>query len=464
MRRPTHPRGLTLIELVVAMGVAALVIAGVVGAGIAQQRAYHGTRRMREAQSSARSALLFVEEKLRLAGFGMDPALAFDFSVYAPAAAVCPAEASPCARDATDANDELVFYARNPKYWVPNNLTGSPVGHAWKIVSVASNSVKIQARPGDAFHVGQVLVAVCPGGRYYAYMTVGAKAATSTAKELTVTLADADVTNPFRRQDLAAGTASDPPTYLDATASGYPTTTVPSACFGAGEARLFQIDRYRFHVRPVELGTGPGGKKRYDPYLVLDTGVDLNDDGAIDDRDEQVIAEGVEIMQVAYTMASPTLPSATIGTASGKVIKLAAGLPGSTTTANEITTTPARATLPLTFAGAPLLTQADNPYAATSWYSYALFPPLPPSSPRLTDHQANIRSVRIGLVVRSPTPDLGAPTDVLLDSSFRLFNLSKVPTWISENAFPSAQDGYERVQVEASVLVPNMISRGMTFF
>lgn len=466
MLRPGRSRGVTLLELVVAMGVATMVIAGVVAAAITQQRTFHGTRRIREAQSSARAALLFLEDKVRIAGLGVDPALAFDFSFYTPGAAVCPSEASPCARDGVDANDELVFYARNPNYWVPNDLTGSPVGHAWKIVSVGAQSVKIQAHADDAFLLGQVLVAVCPGARYYAYMTVGKTIPRADAGELTVALAPADAANPFRRQDLAAGAASDPPTYLTPGANGYASTPVPPSCFQSGEARLFQIDRYRFHVRPVEVGTGPGGKKRYDPYLVLDMGVDLDRNDTLDSRDEVVIAEGVEIMQVAYTMANPALPSVTVGTTPGKAIKLTPGLPGSTSTASQITTTPAQPTLPLSFAGAPRLTQADNPYAVTSWYSYALYPPLPAGSPRLTDHQANIRSVRVGLVVRSPTPTPGdgKRTGVPMDGTFRLFNLSKVPAWISDNADPSARDGYERVQVEASVLVPNMNSRGMTFF
>lgn len=472
MANRTRPRGFTLLELMIALAVSSVVIAGVVGAALAQQRAYYGAQRMRAAQSSARTALLFIEEKVRLAGFGMDPALAFDFGVYAPPAGTCPAEANGCARDSVSDNDELVFYARNPNYWVPNDIVGNPVGRAWLISNVSSTSMTITAHGGEVFPAGQIVAAVCPGGRYYAYMTVAATTpaggAPAAAGPLQLPLAASDRTNPFRRQDLAVAPGSDPATYFNASVSAFASPPTPSACFTSG-ARLFQIDRYRFHVRPVVVGGFPGGKIKYDPYLVLDMGVDTNFDGVIDASDELVIAEGVEIMQVAYSMANLALPTPTVGLNPGTVIALTPGLPGSTTIPDEITLTAklgvqVPASLPLSFQYAPTLQPADNAYAATSWYSYTLTQPLPTTYPRQTDSQANIRRVRVGLVVRSPEPDTRAPTTVPLDANFRLYNLSTVPAWISANAYPGVQDGYERVQVEASVLVPNMTDRGMIFF
>jgi type IV pilus assembly protein PilW len=467
----TCPRGFSLIELMIALAVSATVIAGAVGAALAQQRAYYGTQRMRAAQSSARTALLFIQEKARMAGFGMDPALAFDFGVYTPATGTCPPEANGCARDSAGDSDELVFYSRNPNYWVPNDVVGNPVGRAWLISNVSSTTVTITAHGGEVFPAGQILAAVCPGGRYYAYMTVGAttpaRGATAPAGTLQLPLAAVDTTNPFKRQDLAVSPGSDPPSYFNGSASAFASPPTASGCFTSG-ARLFQIDRYRFHVRPVVVGGFPGGKVKYDPYLVLDMGIDTNLDGVIDASDELVIAEGVEIMQVAYSMANLALPTPTVGLTPGTAITFAPGLPGSTSTNDEITVTAKAgvqvATLPLSFQFAPKLQPADNPYAATSWYSYTLTQPLPTNYPRLTDSQANIRRVRVGLVVRSPEPDLQAPTTLPLDTSFQLYNLNAVPAWISANAYPSVQDGYARVQVEASVLVPNMTNRGMIFF
>lgn len=461
MRARSARRGFTLLELLIASTISAIVLAGVICTVIAQERAHYAGQRLRLAQASSRAALLFVEEKLRLAGFGMDPALAFDFGVYAPPGELCPAEAARCARDATDANDELVFYARNPSYWVPPERTQDPVGRAWRVASVTAGAVSVHAAAGDTFLAGQILAAVCPQGRYYAYMTVKETVKAKSAGTLDVTLVKADPANPFQRQDLAVGN-TDPPTYFNGDASDYASVATGPGCFQRGEARLFQIDRYRFHVRPVQIGTFPDGKKKYDPYLVLDMGVDTNMDEKIDDEDELLVAEGVEIMQVAYGLASPGL--GTVGRSSGTAIAFAPGLPGSTAKGEHLTTTPARPKLPLSFGLAPELAPEDNPYAASSWYSYPLDDP-PPGSPRLTDSQANIRRVHVAFVVRSPEPDPGyGSTDVLLDEDFRLFNLSRVPAWISGNAYPSAQDGYARVQVEASVLLPNMVTRAMMYF
>ena len=460
----TRSHGFTLVELMIAVGASAFVIAGVVGAVLSQQRAYFSGQRMRAAQSSARAALLYVEDRLKVAGFGMDPALAFDFGFYTPSAALCPAEANGCARDATANSDELVFYSRNPSYWVSRDGTGNPVGHAWTITGITSSTVSVVANPGDTFLAGQILAAVCPGGQYYAYMTVGANTP-ATGSSATIPLAAVDTSTPFKRQDLAAGPGSDPPQYFNNAVSGIAAPVTASACFQSGNARLFQIDRYRFHIRPVAVGGFPGGKTKYDPYLVLDMGVDTNQDGAIDAADELVIAEGVELMQVAYIMANPTLTTPVIGVTPGTAITFTPGVPGTTNVADEITTTPAAPALPLTFSFAPNLIPSSNAYAASSWYSYSLTPPLPANHPRQTDSQANIRAVRVALVVRSPEPDTGAAsTPIVLDSTFGLYNLNAIPAWIANNAYPSARDGYQRIQVEASVLVPNMTSRGMIYF
>jgi type IV pilus assembly protein PilW len=460
-------QGFTLLELMIALGASAFVIAGVVGAVLAQQRAYFSGQRMRAAQSSARAALLYIEDRLKVAGFGMDPALAFDFGFYTTGP--CPTEASGCPRDATNDFDELVFYSRNPSYWVSRDGTGNPVGHAWSIIGVSSTTVSVTANPGDTFLAGQILAAVCPGGQYYAYMTVGANtskpATDTTSGGLDVPLAAVDTSTPFKRQDLAQAPGIDPPQYFNSAVTGFATPPVASACFQSGTARLFQIDRYRFHIRPVAVGGFPGGKTKYDPYLMLDMGVDRNQDGVIDASDELVIAEGVELMQVAYLMANPALPTPVVGITPGTAITFATGLPGSTAVGDEITTTPAIPALPLSFSYAPTLTPSSNAYGGSSWYSYSLTPPLPANHPRQTDSQANIRAVRVALVVRSPEPDsAGGATPIALDGTFQLYNLNTIPAWISSNAYPSAWDGYQRVQVEASVLVPNMTTRGMIYF
>jgi type IV pilus assembly protein PilW len=435
MRSP-RPRGFTLTELVVAMTVTVIVMSFVIVAVNAQQKSYYDGQMQRAAQGSARAGLLFLEQKLRLAGYGVDPALAFDFGTYAPSTPpLCPAQNGTCPRDAVNNNDELVFYSRNPNYWVPADPTQDPRGHAWRIVSVVGGNLTISARQGDTFPKGQILAAVCRGGRYYAFMTVGATipALAADNPNQVVALDPAVPANPFRRQDLA-----------DQAISG----ALRAGCFQGGLARLFQVDRYRFHVRPVPAGGG------FAPYLVLDMGVDLDGNGVVDDRDEMLVAEGVEIMQVAYGLANPNLPVLGAG-APIATTAAAAGTFGATTS-NTLTTSG--------FPGAAPPLAEDSVYAPTSFYLYALGPP--PDPPRLTDHQANVRQVRVAVVVRSPAPDLRARTPIVLDAAFRIpnYNLTSVPAWITASAYPGPEDGYMRILAETRVVLPNMTARGMTYF
>lgn len=409
--RGGHPAGFTLIELMITVAIVAVVVAGIFAVVSAQQQAYADGQRLRVAQSSGRSALLYLEQRVPLAGLGTSPSLAFDFGRYV--SGPCPAGLT-CPRDAIDGSDELVFVARNPRYWVSTDPAVEPRGNAWNVVSVSSGAVTVKARAGDGFRVGQVLAAVCPGGAEYAYFTVGARVPTLAAPDpaLRVTLADVVPEDPFRRQDLAQ-----------------------TSCFSSGTARLFLVDRYRFHVRPE-----PGTSGAADPYLVLDTGTDTNDDGVVNQDDELLVASGIESFQVAYDLAN----GATVGATPGTKIELASGYPGGTT-ANQLTT--------LAFPG-PAPEPGQSVYAPTSWYAFLMGPP--PAAERRTNHQANIRFVRIAVVARSPDPEPRiAGTGLLLG-----LNQTSRPAW----AGAVANDGFQRVRFESRIALPNMVVRGMTYF
>jgi type IV pilus assembly protein PilW len=403
----------------VTVAIVAVVVAGIFGVVQAQQQAYADGQRLRVAQASARSALLYLEQRVPLAGLGTSPSLAFDFGRYT---GTCPTGLT-CPRDAIDGPDELVFMARNPRYWVSTDPTVEPRGNAWNIISVSSSTLTLRARTGDSFRIGQVLAAVCAGGAEYAYFTVGANSPSSGAltapnPSLQVTLADVVTADPFRRQDLAQ-----------------------TSCFSSGTARLFLLDRYRFHVRPE---TGTTGLP--DPYLVLDTGTDTNGDGRVDADDELLVAAGIESFQVAYDLAdSQDLPNAgTVGATPGTLISFVGGYPGGTT-ANQITT--------LVFPG-PAAQPGQSVYTPTSWFAFLMGPP--PAPERQTNHQANIRFVRIAVVARSPDPEPRvAGTGTLLG-----LNQTSRPAW----AGTVANDGFQRVRFESRLALPNMAVRGMTYF
>ncbi len=419
-------RGFTLLELMISIAISSIVLASLFGVVQSQQTAFFQGHLQRAAQGSARAALTFVEQRLAIAGYGLDAPLAFDFQYYgSPTLSPtedpppCPALApSGCPRDAIDGSDELVFYARNGRYWVPDDRSGAvqPSGNAWRVEGVDAGSVTITARPGDVFQRGRILQLVCKNAENWAYVTVADKAASlnpTDPSSLRLTLFGSSDKNPFRRQAYAA--------------------TV--GCLTSGSARAFLVDRFRFHVRPVAV---PGG---YLPYLVLDTGLDVDLDGKVTEADETIVAEGIESFQVAYVLANGAVP----GTTAGTPITFNAGAAGAS--ANGIT-----------LLGYDAL--ADRPadageYETTSWYRYSVGPTPAIAPQRLTDHQANIRAVRITIVARGADPDPArARTDVLLP----ILNQNQLPAWIS------ATQPYNRARVETTLPVRNMVVRAMNDF
>ncbi len=409
-----RPRGFTLIELLISTAIAAIVLATLFGVVQSQQAAYYQGHLQRAAQGSARAALAFVEQRLATAGYGMDAPLTFDFQYYA--AAPCPALAGTCPRDSTNGNDELVFYARNPRYWVPNDRSGAfqPSGNAWRVTALDSASVTLAVRTGDHFEKGRILQVVCQGAAKYAYMTLAENVPRVTAPaSRAISLVASTDGNPFQRQAVAA----------------------PEACFSDGTARAFLIDRFRFHVRPVQ------GTNGVVPYLVLDAGLDANGDGP-DEAEETIVAEGIESFQVGYVMTSSTLTPR--GTTPGTAIAFTAGTAGATTGTGMTT---------LDYPGT--LDPGEWEYQPTSWFRYAVGPTPMISPERLTDHQANIRAVRIAIVARGPDPDPARPrADILLP----ILNQNALPSWIS------ATTPYSRARVETTVPVRNMVARAMNDF
>jgi type IV pilus assembly protein PilW len=286
--------------------------------------------------------------------------------------------------------------------------------------------VQLAARTGDVFPNGQILQVVCPGTLKYAYFTVSTTTTATANVALIVPLAGADTSNPFRRQDVAGGMVN---------------------------CRVFQIDRYRFHIRPVLQGGG-----RYVPYLVLDRGIDVTGgaggapDGLVDVNDEVLIAEGIEAFQVAYEFPNPDLGRAGATASTSLTFSTAVGDQTMSEAAG-----PSKIAM-TAFPGTLISGQTD--YAPSSFFRYSFSDPM-----RQTFHQANIRAVEIALVARSPDPAPTAPTNLQVDSTFRLFNQSGAPTWItSAPKLASGTDGYQRVQVDATVDLPNMTVRSIPGF
>jgi type IV pilus assembly protein PilW len=423
-------RGVTLVELLVALAISGIVLATLFGVVQSQQTAYFQGHLQRAAQSSARQALAYVETRLATAGYGMDAPLALDFRGYGASDAgnpqPCPALAAPCDRDRIDGNDELVFYARNPRYWVPEDRAGTvqPVGNAWRVVNVDLASVQLQLKPNDLIERGRILQLVCKDGGRYLYATVSqttratAGLAPGAVETKQIPLYGSLAANPFRRQELAAA----------------------DACFTGGNARAFFIDRFRFHVRPVNVGGTVGVR----PYLVLDSGLDVNGDGW-DEGEETIVAEGIESFQVGYVLTGTAAGFPARGTTPGTRITWVPGMPGSTTGNANVTT--------LVYPGVP--DPGEWEYQPTSWYRYAVGPTPAVAAERLTDHQANVRGVRVVLVARGPEPE---PSKARVEPLVPILNANALPPWISTTV------AYNRARVETTVPVRNMTARAMNDF
>jgi type IV pilus assembly protein PilW len=430
MRSPEiRSRGLTLIEVVVALAVTSIVLVGVVAAFQAQQATFYGSQKVRAAQSSARSALLYLEQKLPLAGTGMDGSLAFDLRGWT--GGPCPPEMAGCPRESQTDSDELVFFSRNLDYWAPADPLSDGRGHTWFFGGVAGNTLTLTAREGDRFEMGQILQVVCQRLMRYFYVTVAAGVDGPPDDGNPATVDTAPVNIP-----LVPGDPANPNPFQTQFLSG-------DACYLAlnAPARVFQIDRYRLHVRPV-LREGI----RYEPFLVLDTGVDVNRDGAIDDNDEQVVADGIEVLQVGYSFVNQAL--GTFGVTSGSPLNLVPSPANAGQAVDQLGTL----TLPAPGAVPPEETQLT----LSSFLRYRTTPPnLPPE--RLSAHQGNVTAVRVGVVARSPEPSVqGSATFRLAGHGF--FNFTGAPQWVQ--AFADSRggdDGYQRFAAETAVNTPNLL-------
>jgi len=285
--KPSRRAGMTLVELLVTVGVMGVVIAGIAQALNAFQTIYTVQSYKRQASAAGRQGLAVIERDLRAAGFGMEPGLAFDFSVYQGDGVFCGnvgINTNPCAqpnnptsRDRATGTDNLVFYSREPNYW-GGDTAGEPEGWAWQVVSGGGGSLTLKGHLfQQTLQFGQVLQVVCAGAAEQAYVTVGARVVTSGNDDqlFTVTLTADRAGDPYRQTTLA---------------------TAGGSCFVQNTARVFMINRYRYYVNPALLL--PDGTT--DSFLMLDTGLDRNNDLAFTAADDIPVARGVVDLQIGY--------------------------------------------------------------------------------------------------------------------------------------------------------------------
>lgn len=383
--RPT--RGFSLIELMIAMAITIVIIGFSVGAFLAQNEALQALELTRVANASGRDALLNLEASLRRAGWGVDPRYAIDVFGLATPPSPTPSV------DSASGPDELTFIARDPLYrWQAEGegtcatFGGCFTGRAWAVTGgdTTTPDFRIVLGAGQVIEKGRLFQVMCAGGDNPVLLT--------SSDTYTGTGAAIDIE--------PAATAAFP----------YNDKASLQACHVAAGAGLFLVDRFHYFVQDHN-GV---------PWLMLDTGLDLDDDGTVSpaDTDDLIpVARNVEDFQVAYGLNG-----------------FGAGGPDNGADW-VVANTPGTVELPTAAANV-----ADEPTYETAENA--------PS--RLTTDSANVRAIRISLLIRShrtdPSQGTNWPGDTIAVSENR-----SAPS-------PQPTDRRRRVPMVSEVTLRNMQS------
>jgi prepilin-type N-terminal cleavage/methylation domain-containing protein len=475
-------KGFTLLELLFSISIALIAIAVGTSMLIAQNSSLQKQSGMGNAIEQAQVAADAISGAIRLAGTGVDPWMAFDFDFYdctLPGTSLSMSESTRCnqhLRDAIDAPDELIVTYRDPAYatsWsagggAPGDTragctggdVGFFVGRVWGVTTANATSVTLVLKPGDTIYRGQVLQLACADGITYTYATVsGPKAsvpATATAcNTATLNLYPAVTNNPFHQPG-----------------------SLTTACFSSGTARAYAVKRQRFFIYRQTGATIPH------PYLMLDQGLDTNNDGLLTDADLLPIASDIEDLQFAYgldqvgilTLATPptgwvtgnyvtdTNTNGVWGDDPGKLEQLAEPLIAGNPATAQFNS--ANATIPGAGTGLKCTTFATN-----NFYQYPCLWGIQPVETsqsnsihayRWTAWPGNITSVKVGIIGRTPNPS--GISDRTLDTLNipALLNRPQLNT-AAYPAFYTAlnPDGFKRMVTLSNVRPVNMATAAL---
>lgn len=400
--------GTTLIELMVSMGLIVVVLGSAITAFLASGQVHRDLGENRHTGESARLALDVIERYVERTGFGIHPEFAVDFEWQGTCTA-----GTPC-RDAFDSDsgaaadsDELVVLSRSIDYFAavapdPAGVVPTTAGNAWVIASADNAQILLEGNAqGRTILKNQIILAICPGGFTYAYVTTSARKDIPDGANTNVPVLAESGNNPYRRSGA-----------LD------------QGCFDTGLARAFLVDRYRFFVRNDSVTGEPG--------LWLDQAVDRDGDG--DPLNDAVpVAPNVEDIQVTYLTRGGGKHGDS-GTAIGVVQPKTGTVTGAG--ANDLGAKPCSRELTVAF------------------YSDRALVPCPVrTAQRTAPHAGNIVAIRITVVARTPTPKRGSEKDVQeAPGGFSVENRDRTG---------EAVDGYRRARATSIIPLPNMHSRGV---
>jgi len=247
MRR--RQRGFTLIELMVSSAVTFVTVLAVSAAFLGYTQSFYTQAGIRGGQASLRQTHLMVVRNLRMAGYGIEPFRAFEFSP----------ELSREALGAVNRSDQLVFRMRNPSF----NAFAS---------SVSATSITLANPSPSALRKGQILQVLCPGAAKWTYAQMS--------------------------EDRAKGATELPLEAADASGKFPRLNEFTLSCFASagGAVAVFKIDVYHYSVRLIDDDGVPSTPGR--PYLFRRHG--LGELNPLDDNLGEPVAEDIEAMRVTF--------------------------------------------------------------------------------------------------------------------------------------------------------------------
>lgn len=343
-------RGFSLSELMVALLVSALVIAAAMALMTGQQRAYRAGSDERQLQESARVAMDDLTSNLRNAGFGLDPALGLDLG---PLPFFVQDKAPSGSAPSAPAYQCPKTVECRDRIDGPDELVfrlRDPMFGHRMTTKPDANVLYLDGPLPGGLQKGQVLQLTCgSGAMVWAYVTVSANVDPSDKVE--------EIKVP-----LEGGNGASYGFQNDFLADGCFQAVAP---IGADEvtietaAKVLKVDLYRYFVQDF------GGR----PYLMLDQGL-----GA-----DAIVAPDVEDLQVTYYFPNAAAGAQRRGDVEGQ----------------QLTDDEAGMALTAPAGGFPSFTTGVN------------------DPVRANHFPANVRAVRVSLVVRAPSAQGDPGLDVL---------------------------------------------------
>lgn len=265
MSRRSSQSGFTLLELMMGVAVTSIILAAVAAAVIAVSGAYNNEAQIKGAVEGGRTAIAFLERNLRMAGYGIEPQYAFDFT--APTAGKDNYSLGGAGAFVTD---DLAFRYRDPSFLRRGSYAGGNL-------TLNNGGASSSTTWGAAFPKGTAIMLACPGAKERAW---------------------------YRINDASGVTATGSTASLTSYTGNNAPTDMSLSCAGQGGA----ASPYVFILREFRVRLFKSGERAY--LMAVTNLSDSIPDATTIPANAEPLAADVEEFQVAYVMNRPAINSA----------------------------------------------------------------------------------------------------------------------------------------------------------